>query len=383
VTLPGDQPVTDAEEDRDPKAGFDAEAGFGADAASVPARPPSPTTTAMPGTRAVVGRGLDLNVAASAEIRRASVYIGLLTLLCVGPIAAVLWAFSVRQGGFEWLQRIASGSRATFVVDPGFQLVFVLVLLIGFVCLLSVVADAQLLATILIGARATGRPFDLKSALALARLRYWRLVRASFMIGLILVIPRFLINQVVMSGRPAGTEAQALIVTAIDILVSSPFAYVTAGIVLGAVGARESIRRSWRLARARWRLALLIGIVNTAVSYIAGFAVGAGGDILVRLGTVFGIGTAMGPPQVAVLAAIVALAIVSIGSLIMTIGALTAGPQVVAFLGLTGYSNGLDALSDPDQPRTTPPDRWLVSMPMVVALVINAEAAVLAVNSLR
>ena len=149
------------------------------------------------------------------------------------------------------------------------------------------------------------------------------------MIGLILLIPRFLVNQVVMGGRPVGTEAQALIVSAIDILVSTPFAYVAAGIVLGAVGARESIRRSWRLSAARWRLALLIGIVNTAVTYLAGFAVGAGGDILVRLGTAFGLGAATGPAQIVILAAIVAVAIVSIGSLTMTIGALTVGPQIV------------------------------------------------------
>jgi hypothetical protein len=186
-----------------------------------------------------------------------------------------------------------------------------------------------------------------------------------------------------MNRLPAGTEAQALVATAIDILVSAPFAYVAAGIVLGAVGSREAIRRSWRLARARWRLALLIGIVNTAVTYIATFAIGAGGDILVRLGTAFGLGATMGPVQVAVLAAIVAVAIVSIGSLVMTIGALTAGPQVVAFLGLTGYSSGLDALDDSARPLTTPRDRWLISMPMLVALVVNAEAALLAVLMLH
>ena len=345
-------------------------------------QPDAPTPT-MPRTLAIVGSGLDLNVAASAEIRRASLYIGLLWLLSVGPIAVALAAFTAHQGGFEWLQRIASGSRSMFVLNPGFGLVFLLLLLLGFACLLSVALDAQLLAVILIGARATGRRFDLRTALALARLRYWRLVRASLLIGLILLIPRFFINQIVMNRLPAGTEAQALVATAIDILVSAPFAYVAAGIVLGAVGSREAIRRSWRLARARWRLALLIGIVNTAVTYIATFALGAGGDILVRLGTAFGLGATMGPVQVAVLAAIVAVAIVSIGSLVMTIGALTAGPQVVAFLGLTGYSRGLDALEDSERPLTTPRDRWLISMPMLVALVVNAEAALLAVLMLH
>jgi hypothetical protein len=399
MTLPGDEPVTDRQEDSGPDQGPfaapasppppaaasespSAPASESPPPAAVPESPPAAPT--MPGALAIVGRGLDLNVAASAEIRRASIYVGLLSLLSLGPIAAVLWAFSVSQGGFEWLQRMANGLPPDFVpVWSPFGLLFGFVLLIGFVCFLSVTVDAQLLATILIGARATGRRFDLHAALALARLRYWRLVRASFLIGVILAIPRFVINQVVMNGQPGGTEAQALIVTAIDILVSAPFAYIAAGIVLGGVGARESVRRSWRLARARWRLALLIGIVNTAVTYVAGFAIGAGGDILIRLGTAFGLGTTMGPVQIVVLAAILTLAIVSIGSLIMTIGALTVGPQIVAFLGLTGYARGLDALNDPNNPSATPRVESLISWPMQLALVINAALTVLAVIVLR
>ncbi|HEX5823227.1 MAG TPA: hypothetical protein VFY18_02100, partial [Candidatus Limnocylindrales bacterium] len=178
--------------------------------------------TAIPGARAVLGRGLDLNVAASGEIRRASVYIGVLSLLSVGPIASVLWAFSAQQGGFEWLRRLARGLSPEFVpVGPGFGELVSAILIIGFLCLLSVVVDAQLLAAILIGARATDRHFHLGNALALARLRYWRLVRASALVGLILLVPHVVINRVVMNGRPVGTEAESLVVTAIDILVSA------------------------------------------------------------------------------------------------------------------------------------------------------------------
>ena len=387
MSLPGDEPVTHPEESPGPAEAPEPPATPEApEPPAAPAEPPpeaAPAISAMPGMREIVGRGLDLNVAASAEVRRASVYVGLLALLAVGPIAVLLWAFAAQQGGFEWLQRLAAGLPPEFVpVWSPFGLLFGLVLMIGFSCFLAVTVDAQLLATILIGARATGRRFDLRGALALARLRYWRLVRAALIIGLILVIPRFVINQVVMNGRPVGTEGQSLLVSAIDILVSAPFAYVAAGIVLGAVDARESIRRSFRLARARWRLALLIGIVNAAVTYIATFAVGAGGDILVRLGTAFGLGSALGPIQVAVLALIVALTILSIGSLIMTIGALTVGPQIVAFLGLTGYSNGLDALKDAVNPLAPVPNQHLIAWPMQLALVINAALATLAVIGL-
>lgn len=364
VNDPGDEPVTEPE--------------------SSPAPPPSaPAVAAMPGVMATVGRGLDLNVAASAEIRRASLYVGLLSLLALGPIAAIGWALSVHEGGLEWLEQIAAGSVATTIpVSSTFELLSFVVLFLGFSCFVAVAVDAQLLAAILIGDRATGRRFDLRAGLALGRLRYWRLIRASLLIGLILLIPRFVINRVVMNGEPAGSETQALVSTALEILLSTPFAYVTAGVVLGAVDAREAVRRSWRLARARWRLALLIAVVNTAVSYIAGFALGAGGDILGRLGTAIGVGASMGPLQVVALAAIVAFAIVSIGSLVMTIDALTAGPQIIAFLGLTGYANGLDALKNPDNPLAPRRVEPLIARPMKIALLISGAAAILAVISL-
>ncbi|HEY8847498.1 MAG TPA: hypothetical protein VIM24_12605 [Candidatus Limnocylindrales bacterium] len=344
---------------------------------------PLPSTPAMPSTLAIVSRGLDLNVAASAEIRRASLYVGLLWLLSAGPIAAVVWAFSAHQGGFDWLRTLATGHDLLLVpVGSAFEWLSLVVVIVGFACLVSISIDAQLVATILIGARATGRRLDLRAALALARLRYWRLVRATLLVFAILLVPRFVINRVVMNGQPVGTDAQDLVVTAINILLSVPFAYVAAGIVLGAVGAWEAVRRSWRLARARFRLAFLIAIVNTAVSYIAGFALGAGADVLGRLGTAFGIGLTMGPIQIVVLAAIVAFAIVSIGSLVMTVDALTVGPQIVAFLGMTGYANGLDATKDPHTPFAAPRVEPLISRPMKIALVVSAAAAVLAVLNL-
>ena len=344
---------------------------------------PLPSTPAMPSTLAIVSRGLDLNVAASAEIRRASLYVGLLWLLSAGPIAAVVWAFSAHQGGFDWLRTLATGHDLLLVpVGSAFEWLSLVVVIVGFACLVSISIDAQLVATILIGARATGRRLDLRAALALARLRYWRLVRATILVFAILLVPRFVINRVVMNGQPVGTDAQDLVVTAINILLSVPFAYVAAGIVLGAVGAWEAVRRSWRLARARFRLAFLIAIVNTAVSYIAGFALGAGADVLGRLGTAFGIGLTMGPIQIVVLAAIVAFAIVSIGSLVMTVDALTVGPQIVAFLGMTGYANGLDATKDPHTPFATPRVEPLISRPMKIALVVSAAAAILAVLNL-
>jgi hypothetical protein len=371
MTFPGDEPVTDPEATPEPEPSVLLEA------AGKRASAPSPT---MPGTLAIVSRGLDLDVASSRDIRRASIYLGLLSLLAAGPIVATVWAFTAHEGGFGWLTAILSGETPPLrhPVSEAFAFAFPVVLVIGIACFAALTVDAQLLATVLIGDRATGRPNELRPALALVRHRFWRLVRASIVT---LVIPRLVVEWLLTRGSPGETETQALLINGLDLLVSVPFAYVATGIVLGGVGARESIRRSWRLARARWRLAFLIAIVNTAVAYIAGFALGAGAGVLDRLGTIFGLGSATGSLQVAILAAIVVFAIISIGSLTMTIAALTVAPQVVAFLGLTGYSLGLDEIAAPDDPFATARVAPLISRPMKITVAINALIALIAVSN--
>ena len=386
MTEPGDLPPSDLPPGEAPIRAADVPATAVAEPSPQTAEPatqplpPPARAPAMPGTLAVVGRGLDLNVAASSILRRASLYIGLLTLLAAGPIAAIAWAFSARQGGFEWLRDLlVFGEPPLIVAGPGFGLSVLVAVSLGFGCLAALSVDSQLLALTLIGGQATGRRFDLRAALGVARLTYWRLVRASILVGLILLIPRYLLSLAIMGGRPVGTESETLLVTAAGVVLAVPFAYVGAGVVLGGVGAREAVRRSWRLAQARWRLAFLLAIVNAAVSYLASFAIGAGADILVRLGTALGLGGPVGAVQVVGLGLIVVLAIVSIGSLIMTIAALTVAPQVVAFLGLTGYSAGLDAGTVANDTlggtRTEP----LIARPMKIALVIGGVAAALAV----
>jgi hypothetical protein len=190
--------------------------------------------------------------------------------------------------------------------------------------------------------------------------------------------------QIFVTGdRPVQTETQALLINGLNLLASVPFAYVAAGIVLGGVGAWESIRRSWRLARSRWRLAFLIAIVSTAVAYIAGFALTAGAGVLDRLGAAFGLGTTTGPLQLVVLAVIIAFGLISVGSLVMTIAALTVAPQVVAFLGLTGYSRGLDDAGAGDNPFAQPRIAPLISRPMKVILVINAALTLFVITRIR
>jgi hypothetical protein len=342
-----------------------------------PAEPRRP-----PGMLAIASGGLDLNVAASGQIRSVAVYIGLLTIAALGPLVAIALTLGRREGGFEWMQPIVGGRWPhDLVVTNGEAWLMTIALLTGVSCAFALSVDSQLLSVILVASRALGRPFELRAALELARMRFFRLLRATILTGILLILPRGIAEGIV-TPSVVGGQSRFLLQTAIGIVLSIPFAYVSAWIVLGAVGARTSIGRSWRLARARLRLAILIAIFNVAFQTLAGIAIGVGVGVLVRLGTVFDLGDATGYGQLVLLGAIVSLAVMSIGSLSLTIAALTAGPQVVAFLGLTGISNGLDVNVDPGNPFRTPRVEPLVSRPMAVALVIGAVAGGLAVLQL-
>jgi hypothetical protein len=345
-----------------------------------PSSTAAPPAQHVPGVREIVSRSLDLNLAASSDVRRTAVLIGLLTLAVVGPLVAVVLAIGTRPGGFDWLLLLANGYQPRQIpLDPAAGMLFLVVLAIGAGGLTALSVDSQLLAVIVIASRAIGRTFELRPALQISRMRFWPLLRANVLIGLILLIPNRVVEQVVSSGRQVTTESQLVILTIIGVVLSVPFAYVSAWIILGPVGARESVRRSWRLARRRLRLALVIAAVNTAVATLAGFAIGTGVDVLYRVATFLGVADSGGIGSLVVLLAIVAAGIVALGSLTMTIAALTAGPQVVAFLGLTGVTNGLAVVDDPDNPFATPRVEPLVSTPMKVAIAVAVIAGALAV----
>jgi len=328
------------------------------------------TVAKPPGAVEIVARGLDVNVQLSAEIRRLSIFIGLLVLAAIGPIALIAIAHSAAVGGFDWIGDLLDQKQMPTALAPFGSLIFILGVLSAAV--LSV--DVQLMATWTVAAWLTGRPVGLRSALRLARAGFWRLVFASIAVGLILFVPeRVIVNPAL---RGAG-DVRLLLTTLFDLLISTPFAYVGAAVVLGGLGPLGAVRASWRMARRRWRLAFVIGIVNTAVSYLATFAIGAALDILVRIGEALGIDKGLGTAQILELSVIVGLAIVALGSLTMTIAALSVGPQVVAWLRLGGPVDGLargevHPLDEPSR-RTR-----LVSWPMTIALAVEIVLAIIA-----
>lgn len=340
-----------------------------------PQIPPAP----IPGAWATLGGGLDLSLSANRQLRGASVYIGLLTLALVGPFVIIVLAFAAAQGGFGWLEDMMLGIEPDLIpVDDSvgtYLGVSAFVATIGF---LVIGIESQIIATAILGGRALGRPMSLHEALNRSRQVFWRVVGASLLVGFLLVLPNIVLNLVLTSAFDATSEAPTVIATGIGALLAAPFAYIVTGIVLGDVGAGEAIRRSTRLARVRWRLAIAVSSVGAVVAYIQLFATGAGVDILARFGTMLHLGFDSSGGTIA-LSLIVLTGVLAIGSLTFTLTALRDAPQVVAFVGLTGYGAGLDrSRRTAGAPLRV---RW-ISIPMLIAIGIGVYVGVVGVLEL-
>ena len=66
-------------------------------------------------------------------------------------------------------------------------------------------------------------------------------------------------------------------------LVGAPFAYVLTGIVLGDVEPVESIRRSFRVFRARKGAAVLVALFESLAQLLILLGVSAGLDLVLRV----------------------------------------------------------------------------------------------------
>jgi hypothetical protein len=333
----------------------------------------------IPGAWATLGGGLDLSLSANRQLRGASVYIGLLTLALVGPFVIIVLAFAASQGGFGWLEDMLLGIEPDLLpVDNSVATYLVISALVATVGFFVIGIESQIIAAAILGGRALGRPMSLREALHRSRQVFWRVVGASLLVGFLLVLPNVILNYVLSQAFDPTSEAPTVIATAIGALLAAPFAYIVTGIVLGDVGAGEAVRRSTRLARARWRLAIAVSSVGAIVAYIQLFATGAGVDILSRLGSMLHLGFDSSAGTIA-LSLVVLTGVLAIGSLTFTLTALRDSPQVVAFLGMTGYGAGLD------RSRRTQEAPWhvrWVSVPMRIGIGIGALVAIAGVLQL-
>jgi hypothetical protein len=342
-----------------------------------PEVPPPPA--AMPGAWATLSGGLDLSLSATRQLRGASVYIGLLTLALVGPFVIIILAFGAAQGGFGWLEDAILGIQPDMVpVDDSVATYLLVSGFVAFIGFFVISVESQIIAAAILGGRALGRPMTLLEALHRSRQVFWRVVGASILVGFLLVVPNIFVNLVLSSTFDQASEASTVIATGVGALLAAPFAYIVTGIVLGDVGAGEAVRRSTRLARARWRLAIAVSSVGAVVAYIQLFASGAGVDILSRFGGALHLGFDSTTGTIA-LSLVVLTGVLAIGSLTFTLTALRDAPQIVAFVGMTAYGAGLDRSRRVEGGRLSV--RW-ISIPMAIAIVIGALAGLAGVLTL-
>lgn len=347
-------------------------------ARSQPAGPPPPTppppawtkTYELPSARQVVSSGLQLAVAANSAIRRASIYIGLLSLGAFGPaVILILLGIGRLMSDPRTADTLTSDPSLILFEQPELAgpLLFIYVLFgLGALLLVAISVDAQGIAISLLGATASDRPMRLRESITRARQVFWRLLGAGLLVGLVSSIVTFVIA--IPFLRPLDTnQGITFIASMIGTLLVTPFAFAAAGIVLGDVGPIEALRRSMSLFRARPRIALVVTLFTLVTSAIQTFAIGAGADVAIRVAEFLHLGLDQGGPSAILTAVLVLAFIVAYGSLTVTIAAIVAAPQVAGFLGLTFYSGGLDRARIPEGVQSRG-FRW-VTLPMFASMV--------------
>ena len=291
--------------------------------------PVSDAVLAIPlGTRQLVGQAFDLLTRSDSGLRSASFYIGLLLLVTVAPVVMLVGVgASLAEPLFEPF--LDSSLNAPIVVTT----------CIAFLGYMTASTEARTLAVAVIGGRAEHRPLRLRESIAIARHRFWRVLGANLLVGLVTGFLANLVQVLFIFFMGNRAEINFGVSLVVGTLASAPFAYVVAGIVLGEVGVFEAVQRSFRLARTRTRLALVIALFGILSQFIVLFGVSIGGDVVIRV--VDGAGIAESFPPALVIPLVAAL-VFAFGTLLFLVESITAAPAVFAFEALTHYTHGLE-----------------------------------------
>jgi len=259
-----------------------------APAASIPVIPgippepePSPPDTPalrtydLPGARQIVTFGLSLAFRATSELRRASLYIGLLTLAIVGPPAV----FAIEVVTKLHMTDPSAIGRLRDPTVTGLLLELITLLYAAIAGWAAVAIDAHLIAVALLGARASDRPYTLRDAVTRARQVFWRFVRGGIIAGLLVVMVELALTGIFVGIAGLRTFDREL-ATVVATLVASPLGYLSTGIVLGDVSALEALRRSIRLARTRPRIAIVVALFVAFTGALQSLALGSGLELV-------------------------------------------------------------------------------------------------------
>lgn len=343
----------------------------------------------LPRARHLPRIGLELLGATAGRLSGASAYVALVTLALLGPLAVGLIAVVADHPELgdvtTWLDPTGSvlDPLAPEPIDEAFlnaSAWLSLGMLVASIGVTAMSVESQALAAALLGGVAVGRPLSMREALRRSRQVFWRVVGYAMLTAVPIGIITGLLSGILTAADGDAPETISFVTTVVGAILGLPFVYGVCGIVLGDVGVVEAIRRSIRLARARWRLAIALTIFTTVAWYVAALAYLGAVGLVVTVAGPLGVGFDNGP--VALLALVgVALALsAAFGSLLMTVTAIVVAPQVVAFLGLTHYAAGLDRARD--STVLGPPVR-LVTLPLAVGIACAVVAAIGAVAALN
>jgi hypothetical protein len=317
---------------------------------------------------------LDLCLAASRQIRAVSVYVGLLALVIAGPAIVLVLGLVRRAGSFDaMLDMFGPRGIASRTQQPA---PIILLEICGFLAAIGVFAlliEAEIVTAAILGAAAAGRRMRLRDSLRLSRRVFWQVIVASILVGIVGQIATYVIGEMSHPRSAADVQEVYIVQVIVAAIVTAPFAFFLTGIVVGGVGPIETLKRSVKIAAARWRLAILVASAGSVVSIIEVFALGAGLDLIVRFSTAAGLTLNGSPATAVVTVAIVLVGLVAFASLLVTVAALIAAPQVFVFVRMTGYTGGLDRAL----PRQGSVDRArLVTRPMILLIAFTVLAGV-------
>lgn len=356
-----------------------------------------------PSARRVLGRAFDLDIRSSGDLRRASLFMASQFLIVVGPLVLVLAVLFIRLPDYldQLDPTLIDPSLVEELALPAIEF-FSLLSVIGVIALvgwLAITIESQIIAISILAGRLVGQPMTLREAVARARQTFWRVARASVLVTIPALLAGEILAAILWPSVEPGSETMTAFTLMISVAAAVPFAYVTTGIVLGDVGARESIVRGFRLARARWGLAVVIALFTAAAQFLQIFAIGAGGDIVVRIGGALDLGFDHGAVAAGLTYGLILASILAVGTMLFTTIALAVAPQVVAFVALTHVFVGLERARDGrDAPAAMPvvastptPTFWdvpppaptrhrIVSIPMLASGVLAILLAVAALD---
>jgi hypothetical protein len=324
-----------------------------------PPAPPPPEASTLEGLPQTAGRILaasfDFLVLCRTELRQASLYLGLIVVLTVGPVVLLIWGIVVSgedlAASFEDAESFSEALATRLAQVASAILATGLVAIAG---LVVAAVEGQAVAIALLASRAAGRPLSLRAAVMRSRGVFWRLVRGGILVGIPLSAVELTV-ELLLGAQGSGSQGGQLLATALRTLAGVPLAYVATGIVIGDVGALEAIRRSIRLASVRRRIALMVAVFAALAQYLVVFGLDAGGDLVVRVAQPLGLDPQGGPIAVIAVAVLASVFILALGTLQFTVVAIATAPQVVAFLSLTRYTGGLERAHVAETAAPSPP----------------------------